>query len=159
MRQISSLLQGLARSLSVGRDRKGDGRAGDGNGKAAVPAVLRTSGTLWGEASETFAAVCSRRGEKGINQDCSIVWEVSNLSFSFSFSLQLGSCCVLCFLLPIISFFFYWNFRWQHEVVTARDISVEFYKIWKIFVELMRSTPYILYKKPNKQLLAVLNKH
>lgn len=75
MRQISSLLQGLARSLSVGRDRKGDGGAGDGNGKTAVPAVLRTSGTLWGEGSETFAAVCSRRGEKGINQDCSIVWE------------------------------------------------------------------------------------
>ncbi|XP_066358830.1 probable protein phosphatase 2C 48 isoform X3 [Miscanthus floridulus] len=73
MRQISSLLQGLARSLSVGRDRKGDG-AGDG-GKTAMPAVLRTSGTLWGEGSETFAAVCSRRGEKGINQDCSIVWE------------------------------------------------------------------------------------
>ncbi|CAD6334076.1 unnamed protein product [Miscanthus lutarioriparius] len=71
MRQISSLLQGLARSLSVGRDRKGDG----GDGKTAMPAVLRTSGTLWGVGSETFAAVCSRRGEKGINQDCSIVWE------------------------------------------------------------------------------------
>ncbi|RLM98077.1 putative protein phosphatase 2C 48 [Panicum miliaceum] len=76
MRQISSLLQVLARSLSVGRDRerRGDGRAG-GDGKAAAPAVLRTSGTVWGEGSETFAAVCSRRGEKGTNQDCSIVWE------------------------------------------------------------------------------------
>ncbi|KAG2628158.1 probable protein phosphatase 2C 48 isoform X2 [Panicum virgatum] len=74
MRQISSLLQGLARSLSVGRDRRGDG-AGAGDGKAAAPAVLRTSGTVWGEGSETFAAVCSRRGEKGTNQDCSIVWE------------------------------------------------------------------------------------
>ncbi|CAL4893038.1 unnamed protein product [Urochloa decumbens] len=71
MRQISSLLQGLARSLSVGRERRGDG----GEGKAAAPAVLRTSGTVWGEGSETFAAVCSRRGEKGTNQDCSIVWE------------------------------------------------------------------------------------
>ncbi|CAL4907628.1 unnamed protein product [Urochloa decumbens] len=74
MRQISSLLQGLARSLSVGRDRRGDGGAG-GEGKAAAPAVLRSSGTVWGEGSETFAAVCSRRGEKGTNQDCSIVWE------------------------------------------------------------------------------------
>ncbi|KAL6619403.1 hypothetical protein ACP70R_034542 [Stipagrostis hirtigluma subsp. patula] len=63
--QISSLLQGLARSLSVGRERKGEG----------TPAVLRSSGTVWGEGSETFAAVCSRRGEKGTNQDCSIVWE------------------------------------------------------------------------------------
>uniref|UniRef100_A0A0D9WFK7 protein-serine/threonine phosphatase n=1 Tax=Leersia perrieri TaxID=77586 RepID=A0A0D9WFK7_9ORYZ len=61
---------GLARSLSVGKERKGDG---DGEGNAT--AVLRTSGTLWGEGSETFAAVCSRRGEKGINQDCSIVCE------------------------------------------------------------------------------------
>ncbi|CAD6340946.1 unnamed protein product [Miscanthus lutarioriparius] len=90
MRQISSLLQDLARSLSVGRDRKGDG-AGDG-GKTAMPAVLRTSGTLWGEGSETFAAVCSRRGEKGINQDCSIVWEVSFSYTALSFSVQLGSC-------------------------------------------------------------------
>ena len=39
--------------------------------------VLRSSGTLWGEGSETFAAACSRRGEKGTNQDTSIVWEVS----------------------------------------------------------------------------------
>lgn len=78
MRQISSLLQGLARSLSVGRDRDRDrDRKGNGAGdrKTAVPAVLRTSGTLWGDGSDTFAAVCSRRGEKGINQDCSIVWE------------------------------------------------------------------------------------
>ncbi|PAN47539.1 hypothetical protein PAHAL_9G301000 [Panicum hallii] len=30
---------------------------------------------MWGEGSETFATVCSRRGEKGTNQDCSIVWE------------------------------------------------------------------------------------
>jgi hypothetical protein len=46
---------------------------------------------VWGEGSETFAAVCSRRGEKGTNQDCSIVWEVSNLySISRSFFF---SCC------------------------------------------------------------------
>uniref|UniRef100_A0A0E0L1H6 protein-serine/threonine phosphatase n=2 Tax=Oryza punctata TaxID=4537 RepID=A0A0E0L1H6_ORYPU len=71
MRHISSLLQGLARSLSVGKERKGSGD----DGEAAATAVLRTSGTLWGEGSETFAAVCSRRGEKGINQDCAIVCE------------------------------------------------------------------------------------
>jgi hypothetical protein len=72
MPHFSSLLQGLARSLSVGRERKPDA-AGDGK---AAPA-LRSSGTVWGEGSETFAAVCSRRGEKGINQDCAIVLEVS----------------------------------------------------------------------------------
>lgn len=67
MRQISSMLQGLARSMSLGKERK---EAEEGHGT-----VLRSSGTLWGEGSETFAAVCSRRGEKGTNQDTSIVWE------------------------------------------------------------------------------------
>jgi hypothetical protein len=73
MRQISSMLQGLARSMSLGKERK----AGDDKEEEEQGTVLRTSGTLWGEGSETFAAVCSRRGEKGTNQDCSIVWEVS----------------------------------------------------------------------------------
>jgi hypothetical protein len=73
MPHLSSLLRGLARSLSVGRDRKADGGAGDGTAAAA----LRSSGTMWGAGSETFAAVCSRRGEKGSNQDCSVVLEVS----------------------------------------------------------------------------------
>ncbi|KAM0864569.1 hypothetical protein ACQ4PT_043848 [Festuca glaucescens] len=66
MRQISSMLQGLARSMALGKEKKEVDEQGT---------VLRTSGTLWGEGSETFAAVCSRRGEKGTNQDCSIVWE------------------------------------------------------------------------------------
>lgn len=112
MRQISSLLQGLARSLSVGRDRDRDRKGnGAGDGKTAVPAVLRTSGTLWGDGSDTFAAVCSRRGEKGINQDCSIVWEVSSLF------LLLGLCCSFCFFLPLISFgFFVLDFGCHHKV-------------------------------------------
>ncbi|KAM0914707.1 hypothetical protein ACQ4PT_011325 [Festuca glaucescens] len=71
MRQITSMLHGLARSMALGKEKKG---GGDKDGKAAA-AVLRTSGTQWGEGSETFAAVYSRRGEKGTNQDCSIVWE------------------------------------------------------------------------------------
>ncbi|KAK1697203.1 hypothetical protein QYE76_013900 [Lolium multiflorum] len=65
MRQISAMLQGLARSMA-GKERKGEEEQGT---------VLRTSGTLRGEGSETFAAAYSRRGEKGTNQDCSIVWE------------------------------------------------------------------------------------
>ena len=104
MRQISSLLQGLARSLSVGRDKKGDCGAGDGDGKTAMPAVLRTSGTLWGEGSETFAAVCSRRGEKGINQDCSIVWEVSYTSLSLSFFLSATRLLLYALLLASFNF-------------------------------------------------------
>ncbi|KAM3409964.1 hypothetical protein ACQJBY_002303 [Aegilops geniculata] len=64
MRQLSSLLQGLARSMA-GKERKEEEQG----------TVLRTSGTLRGEGSWTFAAVWSRRGEKGTNQDCSVVWE------------------------------------------------------------------------------------
>jgi hypothetical protein len=71
MRQISSMLQGLARSMAPGKERKASRDDVDGK-------VLRTSGTLRGQGSETFAAVYSRRGEKGTNQDCSIVWEVSS---------------------------------------------------------------------------------
>ncbi|XP_037413448.1 probable protein phosphatase 2C 48 [Triticum dicoccoides] len=67
MRQISSMLQGLARSMSLGKERK--------QAEEAQGTVLRSSGTLWGEGSETLAAACSRRGEKGTNQDTSIVWE------------------------------------------------------------------------------------
>lgn len=135
MRQISSLLQGLARSLSVGRDRDRDrDRKGNGAGdrKTAVPAVLRTSGTLWGDGSDTFAAVCSRRGEKGINQDCSIVWEVSSLSLCLPLSLLLGLCCSFCFFLPLISFgFLYWISGVIIKFVIARDISTEFFFLKK----------------------------
>ena len=63
------MLQGLARSMSLGKERK--------QAEEAQGTVLRSSGTLWGEGSETLAAACSRRGEKGTNQDTSIVWEVS----------------------------------------------------------------------------------
>lgn len=146
MRQISSLLQGLARSLSVGRDRDRDRKGnGAGDGKTAVPAVLRTSGTLWGDGSDTFAAVCSRRGEKGINQDCSIVWEVSSLF------LLLGLCCSFCFFLPLISFgFLYWTSGVIIKFVIARDISTEFF-FFKKKLEISRRAHafYCIYKKPN----------
>ncbi|KAF7103815.1 hypothetical protein CFC21_104758 [Triticum aestivum] len=67
MRQISSMLQGLARSMSLGKERKVE--------EEHQGTVMRLSGTLWGKGSETFAAACSRRGEKGTNQDTSIVSE------------------------------------------------------------------------------------
>ena len=94
MRQISSMLHGLARSMSLGRERKGEQE------EEEQGTVLRTSGTLWGEGSETFAAVCSRRGEKGSNQDCSIVWEVSSFVRSIAIPalfLRSAVLSVLCF--------------------------------------------------------------
>ncbi|KAE8809460.1 putative protein phosphatase 2C 48 [Hordeum vulgare] len=109
MRQLSSLLQGLARSMALGKERKEEGQG----------TVLRTSGTLWGEGSETFAAVWSRRGEKGTNQDCSVVWEVSYIDPS----------PLLCFaiqLLPVdalshVKFYARCN-HWCHMVVSSTHI-------------------------------------
>uniref|UniRef100_A0A453JYZ5 Uncharacterized protein n=1 Tax=Aegilops tauschii subsp. strangulata TaxID=200361 RepID=A0A453JYZ5_AEGTS len=49
-RSISSMLQGLARSMSLGKERKVE--------EEHQGTVLRSSGTLWGEGSETFAAAC-----------------------------------------------------------------------------------------------------
>ncbi|XBH65221.1 hypothetical protein VPH35_118850 [Triticum aestivum] len=67
MRQISSMLQGLARSMSLEKEMKVE--------EEHQGTVLRSSGTLWDEGSETFTAACSRHGEKGTNQDTSIVCE------------------------------------------------------------------------------------
>nr|GLL31820.1 probable protein phosphatase 2C 34 [Ipomoea trifida] len=39
--------------------------------------ILRSSGAINVDGSRNFASVFSKRGEKGINQDCFIVWEVS----------------------------------------------------------------------------------
>ena len=38
--------------------------------------ILRSSGTVNVNGSNNFASVCSKKGEKGVNQDCCIVWEV-----------------------------------------------------------------------------------
>ncbi|XP_072976662.1 probable protein phosphatase 2C 34 [Typha angustifolia] len=81
MRQLSSLLSGLARSLSMRRRKDEQERSGreaaDELAKEAKKKdmILRSSGTVSGEGSSNFVAVYSRRGEKGVNQDSSIVWE------------------------------------------------------------------------------------
>lgn len=82
MGHLSSMFNGLARSLS---SRKRRSYAGNYGGREAVDAmakdaqknelILRTSGTVSVDGSKNFAAVCSKRGEKGVNQDCCIVWE------------------------------------------------------------------------------------
>ncbi|OAY77305.1 probable protein phosphatase 2C 34 [Ananas comosus] len=81
MRQFSSLWNGLAKSLYAGKGRT---RKEEGGREAAEELareakrndmVLRSSGTVRGEGSKSFASAYSQRGEKGSNQDCSIVWE------------------------------------------------------------------------------------
>lgn len=79
MGHLSSMFNGLARSLSIRKRRNHGGReAVDAMAKDAQKneMILRTSGTVNVDGSKNFAAVCSKRGEKGINQDCCIVWEV-----------------------------------------------------------------------------------
>lgn len=83
MGHFSTMFNGLARSLSLKKRRS---CAGNSGGREAVEAmakdakknelILRTSGTVNVDGSKNFAAVCSKRGEKGVNQDCCIVWEV-----------------------------------------------------------------------------------
>lgn len=38
--------------------------------------ILRSSGIVHVDGSNNFASVCSKKGQKGVNQDCCIVWEV-----------------------------------------------------------------------------------
>lgn len=85
MGHLSSLFNGLARSLSLKRGRR---KSGNCSGREAAEAmakeakkndlVLRTSGFINANGSNNFASVFSKRGKKGVNQDCCIVWEVRN---------------------------------------------------------------------------------
>ncbi|CAI9103470.1 OLC1v1001953C1 [Oldenlandia corymbosa var. corymbosa] len=80
MGHFSYMFNGLARSFSMKNKRSYfSGCSGRGavetlhNEEKKVDMVLRTSGTV--EGSKNFAAVFSKRGEKGVNQDSCIVWE------------------------------------------------------------------------------------
>ncbi|KAK6911614.1 PPM-type phosphatase-like domain [Dillenia turbinata] len=81
MGQFSAMFNGLARSLSVKKgkiSRNCGGReAADAMMKDAKKndLILKSSGIVSADGSNNFAAVFSKRGKKGINQDCYIVWE------------------------------------------------------------------------------------
>lgn len=91
MRHLSLLFNGLAKSLYSGRAKF----SGIDSGREAADElareakknemILKSSGTVRGEGSNSFVSVFSQRGEKGVNQDCSIVWEVLFLSVFFFF--------------------------------------------------------------------------
>ncbi|RZR71518.1 hypothetical protein BHM03_00005596 [Ensete ventricosum] len=76
MRQLSSLLNGLAKSLYAGKRKvpgAEEGReAADELRREAKKndTILRSSGS-----TRSCVSVFSQRGEKGVNQDCYIVWE------------------------------------------------------------------------------------
>lgn len=83
MGRFSSMLDGLSRTFST--SKRGTSST-ECSGKEAAEAmakdakknemILRSSGTVNVKGSDNFASVCSRKGEKGVNQDCCIVWEV-----------------------------------------------------------------------------------
>ncbi|RRT48391.1 hypothetical protein B296_00006845 [Ensete ventricosum] len=82
MRQMSSLFNGLAKSLYAGKRKV----TGAEEGREAADElrdeakkndmILRSSGSIRSAGSKSLVSVFSQRGEKGVNQDCSIVWEV-----------------------------------------------------------------------------------
>ncbi|OWM88136.1 probable protein phosphatase 2C 34 [Punica granatum] len=75
------LLEGLARTVSIKRSRS----YGNDVGREAAIAlakearrnelVLSSTGTIRNNKSSKFTSVCSKRGNKGINQDSFVVWE------------------------------------------------------------------------------------
>lgn len=89
MGHLSAMFSGLARSLSLRKGKNSSGckcniarEAAEEMAKEAKKndLILRTSGTVSVDGSNNFASVFSKRGDKGINQDCCIVWEVRLLS-------------------------------------------------------------------------------
>lgn len=85
MGHLSSMLNGLASSLSIKRKKKAKKDLGNSKGREAVETmakeatkkqlILKSSGIVKVDGSKNLACVFSKRGEKGANQDRSIVWE------------------------------------------------------------------------------------
>ncbi|KAK7284402.1 hypothetical protein RJT34_19147 [Clitoria ternatea] len=81
MGHLSSMFNGLARSFSIKRGRntvRCEGReAAEAMAKEAKKndMMLCSSGTVNVNSSNNFASVFSKRGQKGVNQDCCLVWE------------------------------------------------------------------------------------
>ncbi|KAF6141251.1 hypothetical protein GIB67_024335 [Kingdonia uniflora] len=81
MGPFSSLFSGLTKSISIKRGRNcGDDIGREVSETMAKVAkkndlILRSSGVINVEGSNNFVSGFSRRGEKGANQDCFIVWE------------------------------------------------------------------------------------
>ncbi|CAL5392592.1 unnamed protein product [Camellia sinensis] len=85
MGHFSSLFNGLAQSFSI-KNGRNSGYCGESESAESMvkeskknELILRSSGTVHVNGSNNFASVFSKRGEKGVNQDCFIVWEVVDL--------------------------------------------------------------------------------
>lgn len=83
MGHFSSMFNSLARSFSNKKAKNNNGKsyakeAADEMAREAKKKamILKSSGCVHADGSNNLASVFSRRGEKGVNQDCAIVWEV-----------------------------------------------------------------------------------
>ncbi|KAI5572373.1 hypothetical protein POPTR_010G006200v4 [Populus trichocarpa] len=76
-----SLLDGLAGTVSIKKGRNSRKDAGREAAEALAKdarkneLMLSSSGIVKSNKSSNFASVCSKRGQKGINQDSLVVWE------------------------------------------------------------------------------------
>jgi len=80
-----SFFNGLARTVSMKKGKPASDERDSGKEAAEELAkdakrnelILSSSGTVKSSSSKSnnFASVCSRRGQKGVNQDCLVVWE------------------------------------------------------------------------------------
>ncbi|OVA02600.1 Protein phosphatase 2C (PP2C)-like domain [Macleaya cordata] len=81
MGHFSYLLNGLTRSFTIKRGRNCTNEIGKEVSEAMAKEakkndlILHSSGVVNADGSKNFASVFSKRGEKGVNQDCFIVWE------------------------------------------------------------------------------------
>ncbi|KAF3599527.1 hypothetical protein F2Q69_00039158 [Brassica cretica] len=84
MGHFSSIFNSLARSFSNKKDNNNNNNgksyakeAADEMAREAKKkaTILKSSGCVNADGSNNLASVFSRRGEKGVNQDCAIVWE------------------------------------------------------------------------------------
>lgn len=82
MGHLSAIFNGLARSLPFRKGRSSEDQGGREAAETMVKdakkneLILRTSGIVNASGSNNFTSTFSKRGNKGVNQDCFIVWEV-----------------------------------------------------------------------------------
>lgn len=77
-----SFFDGLGRTISIKKTKNCHNDVGKETADALAKEakknelVLSSSGIVKSDKSNNFSSVCSKRGQKGINQDCLVIWEV-----------------------------------------------------------------------------------
>lgn len=132
MGHFSSMFNGLARSFSMkkgGKNGKCGGReTADAMAKEAKKndMMLCSSGIVHVDGSNNFASVFSKRGQKGVNQDCCMVWEVCRYYyrniFIFIFILLWEEFFLI--VIRIITYFNGTQFKPTHMLVSGLTVNI-----------------------------------